>query len=199
MGFFSDLFKPVEYTCTECSKSYPDENDNFVGLAEVVEEITENNTFNYLSKVWIILSTIYDMSDYDDSLSDALWKYIEYPSARYASYDSDQNGHLRILRNDLPHLCRNCYKKNLNDFKEWYDSAYMNMNFVKTYPASYSGSFDLDPSVKPQIITYSMLRGKNQTINKMKFLAAFDGYDIVYNVTYNYDKSEFTGVYAKRA
>lgn len=75
------------------------------------------------------------------------------------------------------------------------------MNQVKTFPASYQKSFKLDDTMEPKIKTYRFDGGKWNPVNKMKFWAPWEGYDIIYNITYDYQNSEniVTGIFAKLA
>jgi hypothetical protein len=102
---------------------------------------------------------------------------------------------------NIVRMCSPCYKKKLSKVKTKYMDAYSKMNLVKTYPANYQGSFNLDQMVDPKIETYNFSGGKWNTINKMKFWAAWEGYNIIYNLTYNYqyDKKAVTGIFAKLA
>ena len=95
-------------------------------------------------------------------------------------------------------ICKNCFDNSLRRLKDKFDDAYINMNQVETYPATYKKAINLDTSVKPKIDTYYMYGGKWNTINIMKFWAWYNGYDTIYNMTFNYDGKKITGVFAKR-
>lgn len=105
----------------------------------------------------------------------------------------------RLESTNVALLCSDCYRERLSKVKRKYTDAYSKMNQVKTYPASYQGRFKLDSSVEPKIETYHFSGGKWNTVNKMKFWAAWEGYDIIYNITYEYDLdgNTVTGVFAK--
>lgn len=191
MEFAYDLIntfcKPRTTDCYICKKKLSNEDDYF-NTYSIINQIEEEN-FLYFSTYGIIVNHIYK-SNVPSDFKDLLYGYL---SREPFSYSREKENK---FCNSMINLCNDCFRKNLNEFKKRYNSAYLNMNTVQTYPANYSGTFKLNSAVKPQIITYKMEKSKNQTINKIKFMASFHRCNIVYNVTYDYDENKCTGVYA---
>lgn len=94
-------------------------------------------------------------------------------------------------------ICSECFNKKFDDLERRFTEAYSIMNNVKTYPSTFHGSFHIDESFSPIVKTYSFSGGKWNTVNKMKFWAVWEGYDIIYNMTYDYNRNTATGVFAK--
>lgn len=136
-----------------------------------VDEMKERMDFKYVNHDWIIYHLI---------LNDKV--------------DREQDTH-------IVHLCSNCFEQKLARVKKRYLKAYSKMNQVKTFPATYRGTFQLDDTIEQIIKTYDFSGGKWNTVNKMKFWAAWEGYDIIYNITYDYrdDGNSVTGILAKLA
>ncbi|PFV68699.1 hypothetical protein COL05_29535 [Bacillus sp. AFS059628] len=78
--------------------------------------------------------------------------------------------------------CDICINRKKDELEEKFKYSFMNMNGVKTYPASYSGKLKLNDNVSPDIETYKLYKDKWLTINKMKFNAIWDGYDVIYSI-----------------
>lgn len=156
------------YTCKVCKKEYNYRKQHGLTVKEAINYIDQYD-YRYLSSSFILRDCILEKS-------------------------------VALKNNDYPEglvICKKCFYKNLKKFDQKYTECYSKMNLVKTYPASYNKVFDLDENISSKIITYNFATNKNETINKIKFLAAYQGYNIVYNVTYNHIKQTVTGVYAK--
>lgn len=190
MGLLNNLFKPS--ICDGCKQEIL-RSVGSVNITQLINQVNNEN-FLYFSTYGIIVNYIYKNIEIPNHIQKKLLDLITY-GKQLMPYEREE---IMSALFNLPKLCNNCCNKNFKDFKKNYNNAYIKMNLVKTYPANYLGNFNLDDSINPKIVTYKMEKGKNQTINKIKFMAAFHNCDIVYNITYNYDKNTCTGVYAKR-
>ncbi|WP_077624373.1 hypothetical protein [Sediminibacillus massiliensis] len=140
---------------------------------------------------------VQEMISVNDMKEDIDFKYVNTNWVIYhliLKDQADRDGDTNIV-----HLCSDCYKARLSKANRKYLDAYSSMNQVKTFPANYNGNFKLDDKVDPKIETYNFSGGKWNTLNKMKFWAAWEGFNLIYNITYDYqyDQKTVTGIFAK--
>lgn len=180
MGIF-DLFKTKPKKCLMC---YQREAEH--GLKHIHKSINFSRYNQFLSESWVVKTFMFH-----DQLEEHHSRIVSRLANDRALETWDDNSSFDRL------ACDTCIKRKKNELEERFKTSFMNMNSVKTFPASYSGKLKLDDHVSPNIETYELYEDKWMTINKMKFNAIWDGYDVIYNIVYDHNQETATGVFAK--
>jgi hypothetical protein len=81
------------------------------------------------------------------------------------------------------YLCRDCYRKYVEDIYTRYNRALESYNEVHTYPATYQGKIPVIDEFEE--LKSDFYRYREMALQQLKVSAIFLGYNIIYDVTYN--------------
>ncbi|MEJ9114194.1 hypothetical protein LAV76_15570 [Bacillus paramobilis] len=176
-----DLFKSKPQKCLMC---YQREAER--GLKHIHKSINFSRYNQFLSESWIVETFMFH-----DQLEDDYPEVINrLANGRELEVWGDNRATDKLA-------CDVCINRKKHELEEKFKTSFVNMNSVKTFPASYSGKLKLDDHVSPNIKTYELYEDKWMTINRMKFKAIWDGYDVIYNIVYDHNQGTATGVFAR--
>lgn len=173
MSFFKNI---INFLCSEhciCCRNNFDlsEQEGGYKLSDIIDIVISRYDSNYLTYSKIIYSEIFknklNIEEASKGIihSDAIKDYF---------------------------ICANCYK-HVSEFDEKYKNTLINKSKVKLYNTYYNKDFSY---LKGDCFSYDIYRLPKAVIyDKVRFLTAYYGYDIAYNVVYDNDK--VTGVMAK--
>ncbi|PEX37910.1 hypothetical protein COK00_12645 [Bacillus cereus] len=176
-----DLFKTKPQKCLMC---YQREAKR--GLEYIHKTIDYSRYNQFLSESWIVKTFMFH-----DQLEEHQSRIVSQLANERTLESWDGLSSFDKLACDI------CINRKKDELEEKFKASFMSMNSVKTYPASYSGKLKLNDNVSPNIETYKLYEDKWLTINKMKFNAIWDGYDVIYNIVYDYNQGTATGVFAR--
>ena len=195
MSVFLQLFGATE---CQCCGGFKFEN---LTLREINDKI--NNEYRtYINPKWILLDFIFGEELGEELREDLDIKKpsgIDFKKSLDIKVEVDTSIE-EVLSEQL--LCEKCLEERLEELEEKFNKAYSTMHEIEVYE---SGKIREQEKWKLEdarlqnhkIESYSFQGGKNNTIDKMKFWAAWEGYDVIYNITCDHDIKMVTGVFAK--
>ena len=194
MSFFANIVKFLssEY-CICCDKRYDlREQKSKHTVIDLIEEVISNRyDDNYFSDYNIILNKIFDnnLSESYKKDIDRLIYYCEIMPRKIVMETANKE---YIESTATSFICDNCWER-IAEFDEKYKNALINKSKVKLYNTYYNKDFSY---LKGDCFSYNSYRLPKPVIyDKVRFLTAYYGYDVAYNVVY--DNCKVTGVMAK--